>query len=222
MIGVITGWDILTHPAITVECFGWNVFFRAIFQGRNRTFLSLLPTWPPTSKDAARLAMLVDRCVDLEYRAKQLYTAFASAFADRPEASRFFDTLASQEQTHADLLALCSDVARRGFWLAEYPNPWERLVPGLESYMQKIEESLHEIISLEDALRLVIQIESGEINRNFQTILASCDVAFVQRLSAFRHAVEIHATLIADQVPKLAPQLRSSAEELRALFPCHS
>ena len=42
MLGAIRSRDILSHPVITVRSFGWRIFFRAVFSGRNRTFLSTL------------------------------------------------------------------------------------------------------------------------------------------------------------------------------------
>ena len=31
MVGVISHWDILAHPVVTIRAFGWRVFFRAVF-----------------------------------------------------------------------------------------------------------------------------------------------------------------------------------------------
>ena len=42
MIGAIRKRDILAHPFITIDCFGWSVFLRALTAGRNQTFLALL------------------------------------------------------------------------------------------------------------------------------------------------------------------------------------
>jgi hypothetical protein len=221
MIGCITDREILFHPVITIGCFGWRVFFMALFQSQGRTFLSLLVESEVVGRHVPRLATMVDRCVQLELRAKRLYEMLAARFSDQPEASRFFATLAEQEQTHAELLGMCSQAARRGRWHAELPNPWERLVPGLEEHLDLIEGSLDEIVTLKDALQLVVQIESGEINRTFQAILASCDVPFVQKLAAFGRATEIHATYIADQIPKLDPGFLMDTDELLSVLPSY-
>ena len=42
MVGVIGTWDILAHPVVTIRCFGWGVFFRAVVSWQGGTFLSLL------------------------------------------------------------------------------------------------------------------------------------------------------------------------------------
>jgi hypothetical protein len=42
MVGVITSWDVLSHPISTIRCFGWRVFFRAVGPWQGRTFLSVV------------------------------------------------------------------------------------------------------------------------------------------------------------------------------------
>jgi hypothetical protein len=219
MIGVITGRDILAHPIVTIRCFGWQTFFRALFAGQGRTFLSLLQQNRHAEEIATRLSALVDQCIDLEMRAKRVYTTFAHAFSDRPAASKFFDTLAKHEQCHAELLLLCRAAARTGGWMTDCFNPWESYVPCLQQHMDEIDASLYRIDSLDDAFRLVVQIESGEINRVFQGVLASCNSAFVKKITAFRRAVEHHISYIAIGLPELDSRLVMASRELRALFP---
>ncbi len=218
MIGVITARDILAHPVVTIRCFGWRTFFQAQFAGQGRTFLSLLQQTRQAEESATKLSALVDRCIDLEMRAKRVYAAFAHAFADRPEASQFFDTLAQQEHTHAELLSLCRAAAQTGGWMSDCFNPWESYLPCLEQHMGEIEASLYDISSLDDAFRLVVQIESGEINRVFQGVLASCNSAFVKKIAAFRKAVRQHISFIAKRLPELDSRLLLASRELRALF----
>lgn len=220
MVGVITGWDILAHPWVTVRCFGWRVFFKALFVGQHQTFLSLLTKTDSVStrQPTTRLSDLIGRCVDLELRAKRIYMAFSDAFADWPEASRFFDALAQQEQDHADLLALCGDAARRGSWMADCYNPWEQYLPSLEEHMKQVEIALYDVNSLDAGLRLVVQIESAEINRVFQGVLAACDSPFVKTLAAFREAMEKHVSFIAKRLPELDPQFFQASRELRAML----
>ena len=42
VVGAIRTWDILAQPVETIRCFGWRVFFKAVFSWHERTFLSLL------------------------------------------------------------------------------------------------------------------------------------------------------------------------------------
>ena len=218
MIGVITGRDILAHPIVTIRCFGWRTFFQALFAGQGRTFLSLLQQTRNAEENASKLSALVDQCIDLELRAKRVYTTFAHAFADRPAASQFLDTLAQQEQSHAELLSLCRAAARDGDWMTNCFNPWENYLPCLQQHMDEIEASLYHVDSLDDAFRLVVQIESGEINRVFQGVLASCNSAFVKQVAAFRKAVKQHISYLAKRLPELDSRLVLASRELRALF----
>jgi hypothetical protein len=219
MVGAITARDILAHPMITIRCFGWRVFFKAMFAGHHQTFLALLSGSNVRQGADTRLSALIDRSIELERRARRVYAAFAQAFADRPLVSRFFDSLAQQEENHAYLLALCSAAARNGGWLAEPPSPWENYIPALEKHLDLIETALNDVGTLGKALQLVVQLESGEINRVFEGVLAACDPAFTRRSRAFQRAVESHISYIARWLPKLDPELTASARELRNLFP---
>ena len=218
MIGVIRGRDILAHPIVTIRCFGWRTFFQALFAGRGRTFLSLLQQTSPAQESASKMPALVDQCIELEMRAKRIYAAFARAFAAWPVASQFFAALAQQEQGHAELLSLCRNAARGGGWMSNCANPWENYVPCLQQHMDEVEASLCHVGSLDDAFRLLVQIESGEINRVFQGVLASCDSEFVKRIGAFRKAVKQHISFIAKQLPQLDARQMTAARELRMLF----
>jgi hypothetical protein len=219
MIGVITHRDILRHPVITIRCFGWAMFFKALFAGQGQTFLSLLPQVAPGEGPPTKLSMLVERCILLELRAKRIYHTFALAFADRPDASEFFETLARHEQEHAELLALCGMAAGHGGRIADAFSPWLSYIPRLEEHMQSVEATLDEVGVLEDALGLVIQIESSEINRVFQSVLTSSNSTFVERMDAFRNAIEKHISYIAGRLPELDARFTLAAEEMLGMLP---
>jgi rubrerythrin len=219
MFGVISSRDILAHPVVTVQCFGWRIFFRALFSGREETFLSLLKGanfFGAVQKAPA----LLERSIDLELRAKRIYSDFAERFSRRESASRFFEILARQEQEHADLLEVCRAAAGRHAWKINYLNPWQDYLPRLEQDMQEAEAEADSVTtSLEDALRLVLQLEASEINQVFQAMLAASDSLFVRKLMAFRNAMEVHIAYIAVRIPQLAPQLAQAAKDLRDRFP---
>ena len=106
MVGVITRSDILAHPLATIRSFGWGVFFRAIAPWQSKSFLSLLQDSGHLATAASKLPAILERCVGLELRAKRIYKALASTFADEGLVGPFFAGLAEQEQYHADLLEL--------------------------------------------------------------------------------------------------------------------
>ncbi len=159
MRGAICRQDILAHPAITVSCFGWKVFFRALVAGQHQTFLSL--------KD------------------------------------------------HAELLDLCRVAAGRGEWDGKHFDPWRGAVPGLEKQIQEAESRANSLDFLSDALRLVIQIESSEVNRIYLGIVAASDSAFVRKLRVFHEAGLEHISYICERIPELDPELRDACQKLR-------
>ncbi len=219
MTGVIRNWDILSHPIVTIQCFGWRIFFRAVFSRQEKSFLSLLQDVHFFGMVSSKVPPLVDRCIELELRAMHIYRVFAKAFAKMGSAWQFFEALARQEQEHANLLELCRMAASRGGWKLNYFNPWQEFIPRLERQMKESEVSVYNIGTLDEALRLVVQIESSEINQVFQAVLAASDSSFVKKLKPFQKAMEMHMIYITEWLPELAPHMMMVSRELRAKFP---
>ncbi len=189
MQGVITGWDILAHPVSTIRCFGWRIFFKAIGPWQHRPFLSLLGDAGFLGTTASNVSTILERCIGLELRAKRIYKALARAFVDEGLVGAFFAGLVEQEQYHADLLELCHAAAIRHGWKVHLFNPWDDYLPRLERQMEASEAAVSGVDSIEAALRLVVQIESSEINQVFYAALAASDSAFVKKLKPFKEAM---------------------------------
>ena len=219
MVGVINHWDIVAHPFVTIRCFGWGVFFRAIGPWQSKPFLSLLRDAGCFGAAASKVPTILERCVGLELRAKRIYKALAKAFADEGLVAAFFAGLADQEQYHADLLEICRAAAIRSGWKAHLFNPWDDYLPRLEQQMDATEAAVWKIDSVEAALQLVVQIESSEINQVFHAALAATDSAFVKKLRPFQEAMEAHMTYIVERIPELVPEMMMVCRELRAKFP---
>jgi hypothetical protein len=218
MVGVITSWDILTHPISTIRCFGWIVFFKAVAPWRHRPFLAQLQDAGFFGSLPSNVSRILGRCIDLELRAKRIYRALAEAFGDQGLLGPFFAGLADQEQQHADLLHLAQAISTRNGWSASRFNPWQDYLPRLEQQMEATEAAVYEVNSVDAALRLVIQIESSEVNQVFDAALAATDAAFVKRLKPFREAMEAHMAYIGERIPELSPRLVVDVRELRARF----
>jgi hypothetical protein len=82
MVGVITGWDILAHPVLTIRCFGWLVFFRAVAPWQGKPFLSLLRPAVSARPASSNVSTILERCIGLELRAKWIYGVLAKALCD--------------------------------------------------------------------------------------------------------------------------------------------
>jgi hypothetical protein len=219
MVGAIRGWDVLTHPIATIRCFGWRVFFRAVAPWQSRTFLSIVSSGSFSPPATPAVAAVLDRCIDLEMRAKRIYSAMAKALEDHGLLGPFFGGMAVQEQYHADLLGLCRAAAVRHGWRANIFGPWQDYLPEVERKMDAAEAELRNVDSDDAALRLVVQIETSQINALFTAALLSADAPFVKRLKPFRQAVEAHIAYVVERVPQLSPHLLVITRELRARFP---
>jgi len=218
MVGTIRKRDILAHPIITIRCFGWPVFFRALIAGKNQTFLSLLTDTKPLPPPPAKVPELVQRCIKLELLAKKIYERLAEQFAGRERVGNFFRTLAQQEESHARLLELCRVIADRTLWLEDRFTPYRDSIPRLERQMESIESSMESIKHPADALKLVIEIESSEVNQVFGSVVAASGSDFVRNLLVFQTAAEDHIGYICEKIPKLEPNLTKECRELSDRF----
>ena len=214
MIGAIRKRDIIAHPFVTVSCFGWRVFLRAVAAGPGETFLSIVAQTEVVRPHPDMALDVVRRCVELELRAKRIYEFMAHRFHVQAEADEFFSNLAVQEQEHASLLQLCSAAAERSRWIEECLVPLHDALHQLEEGMGEAELSLETLDSLADALRLVIAIESSEVNQVFQGVLSATRSEFVARLRAFQEATTRHLTYICQGIRKLEPTLQPDCEEM--------
>jgi len=219
MVGVIRRRDIIAHPIVTVRCFGWPVLLRTLLASRKQTFLSLLCESGALAPPAFEVPEVIGDCVALERRAQRIYEQLAQRFADRKPVGRFFATLAEQESTHAELLELCRTIASREGWMEEYFAPWRAAIPRLKREMGEAESAVETLASLEDTLRLVIRVESSEINDVFESVVAATDSDFVRHLDAFQAAESDHMGFIVDRISELAPELAEECQGLLTRFP---
>lgn len=215
MIGAICRQDILSHPVITIRCFGWQVFFKALLAGQRQTFLSLLTETPVLQAPPQKVPELVERCIGLELRAARVYESLARRFGQLDSAEAFFATLARQEKDHAELLGLCRAAARRGEWDAKHFDPWRDAVPALEEQLREAESRAESLDRLSDALRLVIQLEASEINRVYSGIVAASDSDFVRTMRVFCDAGREHISYVSRCISEMDPELRDVCHELR-------
>lgn len=216
MNGAICTSDIVAHPVATIRCFGWHVFFKALVASRDQTFLSLLAESDALRPAVVKVPRLVDRCVRLERQAGEIYRSMAGRFLGRPPVAAFLDALAEQEEGHAELLELCREAAGRAIWKEEHFAPWRDAVPRLEEKMDRIQASLAELDGVGDALRVVIEIESSEINHIFQGVVDAAASDFVKRLRAFATVGDRHIRYICHKIPALDPEVADSSRALEA------
>jgi hypothetical protein len=219
MFGAVRKRDILAHPCVTIRCFGWSVFFRALVAGRDRTFLSLLADTSAFRTPTRPVPEILGRCVGLESGARRIYEVLAERFHDREPVGQFFRDLAQQEDEHAEMLELCRELAGREGWLERVFAPWAEAVPRLEQAMGDAERSLADVKCVEDGLLLVLEIEGSEVNQLFEAVIGATDSGFVRYLRPFQSTVAKHLEYICARIPQLEPGLAGQCDELRTDHP---
>ena len=205
MIGAIRTRDVVFHPFVTIRCFGWKTFFRAIMARRAETFLSLLHDRDVFGNKDRTADAFLRQCFKLELRAKSVYCTLAETMCDRPAIAEFLGTLAEQEQEHADLLQLCRAASNGSSWELEILLPWRDSLDRLDREMDEAEAMVPTVNDVDDVMRLVLQIELSEVNHVFLAAMTASNSTFVKNLRPFQTAVETHIAYIASQVSELAP-----------------
>jgi rubrerythrin len=213
MIGAIRRRDIFVHPRVTARCFGWETWLRALAARNGTTFLSLV-----RDGHAAELPELVARCAELERRAGQIYGRFAERFSQTPGAADFFARLADDESRHAELLELCGTAAESGRWDQAQFTPWRHVVPSLEQYLDDFEHRSERVQDLREALRLVLELESSDLNHVFLGVVAASDSDFVRALDVFWHTSREHTHRICEEISRMEPSLAEQCKSLAARY----
>jgi hypothetical protein len=219
MKGVIRTRDILAHPVVTVRCFGWRIFIRALFTSQHQTLLSLLQNDSYFQASTAKAPAILDRCVGMELQAMEIYDALARCFPNASPCRIFLGALADQERHHAELLELCRAATIRGEWDDPTFLPWAEHVPRLERKLKEAKESLPSAGSHEKALQIVAEIEFSEINQVFLGVIEATDSGFVRSVAPFRRCVEDHIAFICKWLSRLGrDDILAASKELRAKF----
>jgi hypothetical protein len=81
--------------------------------------------------------------------------------------------------------------------------------------MREAEAGAQSLGCLSDALRLVVRLESSEINRVYSGVVAASDSDFVRAMRVFHDAGRKHIEYISRRISEMEPELRELCQELR-------
>jgi hypothetical protein len=84
--------------------------------------------------------------------------------------------------------------------------------------MQQAVASLDEIQSVDDVVRLILEIETSEINCVFLGVVDATDSSFVRNLGPFRRTVRRHINYICKEISKVTPSAAAACRKLRDKF----
>jgi hypothetical protein len=88
-----------------------------------------------------------------------------------------------------------------------------------ERQLKEAEAVLDRHHSIADALRLVIEVESSQINQLFAGVVQATDPRLARKLHAFRSAVKDHLGYICERIPVLDPNFSEACRALWAEIP---
>ena len=206
MQGIIRKRDVVAHPVVTIQCFGWKLFFRTLVADHDRTFLELVGEHSFPER-GYRAPNLVARSAGLERRAMGVYLTMARRNAEDAALYGFFSALADQESSHAELLELCATATSPEQWESEELSRWQTLLPGLETAMSEFEQAASTVEGRHQSLELMTRLESSEINDLFHGVVGASSSEFVRALHAFKSAEKEQGAFICSMLPSLDPSV---------------
>ena len=89
-------------------------------------------------------------------------------------------------------------------------------MPETQRRLEEAETILEQRHSIADALRLVLEVESSQINRLFAGVVEATDPRLSRKLVAFRNAVQDHLGYICERIPLLDPNFADACRKLWA------
>ena len=120
-------------------------------------------------------------CIDLEFRAAEMYNALRRLF---PEAEELFRELAHSEDNHANTLIVATGFKRLLRTDEEFPTsrlPHVEKVKGmLDAISAKIDAG--QMPSLRDTLSMLLELESAQAEGYFGQMMSESDSELVRRL----------------------------------------
>jgi len=136
---------------------------------------------------------IYDGFIRFEERSAALYLELSVRFFDNPELSWFWVEMAMEEKQHAGMLQHCREV---GVFASELPGKDQ--IQRLNSLFRQLEVRLSGAkLTMEDAFKMAIELESSEINDIYSRLTAPIQgPAYVMRkkmeLSVAGHFDRLH------------------------------
>jgi rubrerythrin len=120
-------------------------------------------------------------CIDLEFRAAEMYNALRPLF---PEAEELFRDLAHSEENHGNTLIVATGSERLLRTDEKFPVsklPQVQKVKGmLDAISAKIDAG--QMLSLEDTLSMLLELESAQAEGYFSEMMSESDSELIKRL----------------------------------------
>lgn len=195
----------LQHPFQITRLFGLDVFLGMLLSSR-KTLLqrvadkyqaSRIP-FPGSVGNAYRLSAL------FEFRVARIYSAMAKRFGDDREAARLFAELAEEENEHGRIMLTCLFHITASEKPAFVPSVRD---PEIRSELARLRllEGKVATLSLDQALNLALDLESGEVNVIFGRLLGQVDAEQLRLFAAQLEGAQSHA----ESVPRRIAELRA-------------
>lgn len=207
MYGLISKYDVLSHPLLMVNSFGVKSFFKVLFASDKRSFIDIINEnnpHPKTTEQTKKLD-LIDRLIAIEIKVSQIYKQLGVIFKEHSDAKKFFKALFAQELDHAAILKIAKiEISFRNLWNLIDLLP-VRSLEKTEKEIQKIETSLNKPkrIKYLKGLEIVKKVEKAETKAVCHAVSRCCKSPFLKRVSRLIPLIADHHLYINSSLPSL-------------------
>ncbi len=117
------------------------------------------------------LTEILGRCSELEQRAANIYSQFATTFNDDKELAGFWLGMAEEEKHHSKILraerAALEVDSDTGYFMPEFPAKLQEL----DRFLKSIEEKARAGVEKDEAFTLALEIEQSEMNTIYRDLV---------------------------------------------------
>jgi Uncharacterized conserved protein len=193
----------LQHPAHALRAYGAGVFVAALLK-QKASLLQLLSEhfaahgypMPGELGRAYRLAAV------LELRMARFYAGLARRFAAEPEAAALFQELSEEEEEHSRLMQLCRYTVMLSPSIHFVPRLQDVDIKAMLRRLRHLQREVPEL-SLDQALRLTVELERSEINTIFDMLLQQARGEATEPFAAALQQAGDHAKSVPLRVDRL-------------------
>ncbi len=216
MRGLIGKKDILRHPIIAIQGYGWQTFYDVLKAPKETTFLEVLsknipPILEPVQKQVTdQLNVLIH----FESQISSIYFNLMEKFTHIPEVRKFFKTLSYQEEAHSEILRIVKvEVARLNLWNNVKLLEQDKLDPATK-LIQSIQHQLSQpaLVSLEKALIFVDKLEKMEDDLIFPFLhrfYKAVQTPFLKRIDRIIPSFANHHEYLNSELPYLKEAIKT-------------
>ena len=196
----------IKHPVKIIRTFGLSTYIAMFFTNKGLLqyltddYLSHGTAMPGSLGNAYKLSAL------FEYRVARIYQRMAEKFKDKSEVYQLYTDLQNEELEHGRYMMVCLFNVIATPSITFEPNISDPEIKNGLNELRKLEKQV-ESLSLEEALKITVELEQGEVNIIFGKLLKQVDSSVVDFFNEQFKTIEGHSESVPRRIIELKQQL---------------